>query len=131
VLAYHGADVLNIWRPADFEMDVVYCTANVGMRSSTLDIAEPGGIARLDAIALDVSGTLDLNAAAANVVATMAPWALAQERTISLAGPDTQVQISGNIHRNQKPDRERDRSLTTADGDQGERTPRGKCKRLG
>jgi signal transduction histidine kinase len=55
-------------------------------------------VARLDAIALDVSSTLDLNAAAANVVATMAPWALAQERTISLAGPDTQVQISGNIH---------------------------------
>ncbi|HJY50700.1 MAG TPA: CoA transferase, partial [Stellaceae bacterium] len=45
-LAYHGADVLNIWRPADFEMDAVYYTANVGMRSSTLDIAEPGGMAR-------------------------------------------------------------------------------------
>jgi crotonobetainyl-CoA:carnitine CoA-transferase CaiB-like acyl-CoA transferase len=44
-LAYHGADVLNIWRPADFEMDAVYYTANVGMRSSTLDIAEPGGMA--------------------------------------------------------------------------------------
>jgi crotonobetainyl-CoA:carnitine CoA-transferase CaiB-like acyl-CoA transferase len=44
-LAYHGADVLNIWRPADFEMDAVYYTANVGTRSSTLDIAEPGGMA--------------------------------------------------------------------------------------
>src|SRR6202011_4959425 len=44
-LAYHGADVLNIWRPLDLEMDVVYYTANVGTRSSTLDIAEPGGMA--------------------------------------------------------------------------------------
>jgi signal transduction histidine kinase len=55
-------------------------------------------VARLDAIALDVSGTLDLNAAAANVVAAMAPWASGQERTISFAGPDTPVQVSGNIH---------------------------------
>jgi crotonobetainyl-CoA:carnitine CoA-transferase CaiB-like acyl-CoA transferase len=45
-LAYHGADALNIWQPTDFEIDAVYYTANVGMRSSTLDIAEPGGIAR-------------------------------------------------------------------------------------
>src|ERR1700733_12407234 len=28
-LAYHGADVLNIWRPNDFEMDFNYYTANV------------------------------------------------------------------------------------------------------
>jgi crotonobetainyl-CoA:carnitine CoA-transferase CaiB-like acyl-CoA transferase len=49
-LAYHGADVLNIWRPADFEIDVVYCTANVGMRSSTLDIAERGGMARFKSL---------------------------------------------------------------------------------
>ena len=40
-LAYHGADVLNIWRPLDFEMDVVYYTANVGMRSAILDIGQP------------------------------------------------------------------------------------------
>ena len=49
-LAYHGADVLNIWRPADFEMDAVYYTANVGMRSSTLDIAEPDGMARFKSL---------------------------------------------------------------------------------
>jgi crotonobetainyl-CoA:carnitine CoA-transferase CaiB-like acyl-CoA transferase len=42
-LAYHGADVF--WRPLDFEMDVVYYTANVGMRSAILDIgkSEPMG----------------------------------------------------------------------------------------
>ncbi len=45
-LAYHGADVLNIWRPTDFEMDLVYYTANVGMRSSTLDIAQAGAMTR-------------------------------------------------------------------------------------
>jgi crotonobetainyl-CoA:carnitine CoA-transferase CaiB-like acyl-CoA transferase len=46
-LAYHGADVLNLWRPNDFEMDLVYYTANVGMRSSTLDFARPEEMQRL------------------------------------------------------------------------------------
>jgi len=45
-LAYHGADVLNIWRPLDFEMDVVYYTANVGMRSAILDIGKPEPMGR-------------------------------------------------------------------------------------
>jgi len=44
-LAYHGADVLNIWRPNDFEMDLVYYTSNVGMRSSILELASPGDMA--------------------------------------------------------------------------------------
>jgi NAD(P)-dependent dehydrogenase (short-subunit alcohol dehydrogenase family) len=30
-LAYHGADVLNIWQPTSFEMDFNYYTANVGI----------------------------------------------------------------------------------------------------
>jgi len=46
-LAYHGADVLNIWRPEDFEMDFNYYTANVGMRSSILDVAAHDGMTRL------------------------------------------------------------------------------------
>jgi crotonobetainyl-CoA:carnitine CoA-transferase CaiB-like acyl-CoA transferase len=50
-LAYHGADVLNVWRPQDFEMDLTYYTANVGMRSCTLDIAEPGAMAHLQVLA--------------------------------------------------------------------------------
>ena len=37
-LALHGADVLNIWRPTDWEHDIVYATSNVGMRSATLDL---------------------------------------------------------------------------------------------
>jgi len=42
-LAYHGADVLNLWQPLDFEMDLVYYTANVGMRSSTIDVGTAAG----------------------------------------------------------------------------------------
>ena len=33
-LALHGADVLNLWRPSDFESDLLYATANVGVRSA-------------------------------------------------------------------------------------------------
>jgi hypothetical protein len=36
-LALHGADVLNLWRPDEAELDVCYCSANVGVRSSTVD----------------------------------------------------------------------------------------------
>lgn len=36
-LALHGADVLNLWRPDELEHDATYATANVGVRSATLD----------------------------------------------------------------------------------------------
>ncbi|EIT84844.1 L-carnitine dehydratase/bile acid-inducible protein F taxon [Fictibacillus macauensis ZFHKF-1] len=39
-LALHGADVLNVWRPSDWEHDVIYATSNVGMRSTTLDLGK-------------------------------------------------------------------------------------------
>ena len=55
-------------------------------------------VARLDAIALDVSDTVDLNDVAASVVATMAPWALAQSRTIAFADAKTPVRIKGNAN---------------------------------
>ena len=35
-LAYHGADVLNVWRPNDVEIDFNYYSSSVGMRSSIL-----------------------------------------------------------------------------------------------
>lgn len=42
-LANHGADALNIWRPHDWEHDMLYYTANVGVRSAMLDLnAEEG-----------------------------------------------------------------------------------------
>jgi len=52
-LAYHGADVLNLWRPLDFELDQVYYSSSVGMRSSTVDFGQPEGIAKLKALVGD------------------------------------------------------------------------------
>ena len=43
-LAHHGADVLNIWRPLDYEIDTVYYSSSVGMRSSTIDFGQAEGI---------------------------------------------------------------------------------------
>ena len=42
-LALHGADVLNIWQPGSTEINVGYYSANVGLRSATLDIHSPDG----------------------------------------------------------------------------------------
>ncbi|MEW2501079.1 MULTISPECIES: CoA transferase [unclassified Amycolatopsis] len=36
-LAQHGADALNLWRPTEWENPVTYSTANVGVRSATVD----------------------------------------------------------------------------------------------
>lgn len=51
-LALHGADVLNIWPPGDFESDLLYATANVGVRSALLDVADRdgGGQERMQAL---------------------------------------------------------------------------------
>ena len=46
-LALHGADVLNLWRPTDFEIDLLYATANVGVRSATLDVDSADGAAKV------------------------------------------------------------------------------------
>src|SRR6266853_5461505 len=53
-------------------------------------------VARLDAVALDVSDAVDLNDVAAEVVATMAPWALARQRSIALHADDVPVLVKGN-----------------------------------
>lgn len=45
--AHHGADVLNIWRPNCFEYDGAYHSSSVGMRSSTVEFAQPEGMAKL------------------------------------------------------------------------------------
>jgi signal transduction histidine kinase len=55
-------------------------------------------VARLDAIALDVSGTVDLNDVAHQAVATLAPWALAQGRALAFVGADRPVGVSGNAY---------------------------------
>jgi len=55
-------------------------------------------VARLDAVALDVSSSVDLNDVASEVVEALAPWALAQDRMIAFAGPEGPVAIKGNKH---------------------------------
>src|SRR5262249_13420660 len=55
------------------------------------------GVARLDAIALEF-GTVDLNKIASSVVATMAPWAIAQHRTIAFIGSEQPVKVNGNAY---------------------------------
>jgi crotonobetainyl-CoA:carnitine CoA-transferase CaiB-like acyl-CoA transferase len=52
-MAHHGADVLNIWRPSDFEIDTMYATANVGVRSSIIDVSEAEGRRRMHALLRD------------------------------------------------------------------------------
>ena len=55
-------------------------------------------VARLDAIALDVSGTVDLNEVARQAVANLAPWAVAQARTLAFAGTEQPVAVRGNAY---------------------------------
>src|SRR6516165_10222107 len=49
-------------------------------------------VARLDAIALEF-GTVDLNKVASSVIAAMAPWAIAQGKTIAFAGTEWPVNV--------------------------------------
>src|SRR5215472_4776868 len=53
-------------------------------------------VARLDAIALDVSKTVDLVGIAASVVAILAPWVIERGRTLALIGTDKPVYVQGN-----------------------------------
>ncbi len=46
-LALHGADVLNLWRPDELEHDATYVSANVGVRSATLDPYSPEAARRI------------------------------------------------------------------------------------
>ncbi len=55
-------------------------------------------VARLDAIALDVSSEVDLSAVAAEEVALMAPLAITQGRTIAVVGAERPTLIKGNRH---------------------------------
>jgi two-component system, OmpR family, sensor histidine kinase TctE len=53
-------------------------------------------VARLDAIALDVSKKVDLNVIASAIVARLAPWVIEQGRTLVLNGRDEAVYVHGN-----------------------------------
>jgi two-component system, OmpR family, sensor histidine kinase TctE len=54
-------------------------------------------VARLDAVALEF-GTVDLNKVASSVVAAMAPWAIAQGKTIAFAGTEWPMNVKANAH---------------------------------
>jgi two-component system, OmpR family, sensor histidine kinase TctE len=53
-------------------------------------------VARLDAVALDVSERVDLNEVAAEVVGNMAPWSVAQKKSIAFQGDEEPVAVKGN-----------------------------------
>ncbi len=55
-------------------------------------------VARLDAIVLDATGTLDLNEVASSVVEIMVPWAVTRERMIAFKGSGSPVHVKGNGH---------------------------------
>lgn len=55
-------------------------------------------VARLDAVALDVSQTVDLNEVASDVVANLAPWALSQGRTLAFSAGAAAVPVAGNAY---------------------------------
>lgn len=55
-------------------------------------------VAQLDSIAIDISEPVDLNAVAAEVVAGLAPWAIAQRRPLAFQGAEGRVRIKGNAH---------------------------------
>ncbi|MFB9924920.1 CoA transferase [Amycolatopsis halotolerans] len=46
-LALHGADVLNVWDPGEYELPVLYATSNVGVRSTRLDFRRPADQERM------------------------------------------------------------------------------------
>ncbi|HEY2700364.1 MAG TPA: CoA transferase [Pseudonocardiaceae bacterium] len=52
-LALHGADVLNLWRPNEFESELTYLTANVGVRSAMVDPYSADGRARIASLLAD------------------------------------------------------------------------------
>src|SRR5262249_37220707 len=54
-------------------------------------------VARLDAVALEF-GTVDLNKVASSAVAAMAPWAIAQRKTIAFVGSEWPVDVKANAH---------------------------------
>jgi len=53
-------------------------------------------VARLDAISLEMSDTVDLEAEASEIVAAMAPWAVAQRRAVAFNSCGRAIRVTGN-----------------------------------
>jgi crotonobetainyl-CoA:carnitine CoA-transferase CaiB-like acyl-CoA transferase len=52
-LALFGADVLNIWQPLDWELEMFYWTSHVGMRSTILDLHEKADLEKMNQLLND------------------------------------------------------------------------------
>jgi crotonobetainyl-CoA:carnitine CoA-transferase CaiB-like acyl-CoA transferase len=93
-LALHGADVLNIWSLNDQELESLYATANVGMRSAKLDQHTPEGKAKIRELLKDADiffgnrrqGYLEKLGLSAEEVAAIKPGIIYV--TVSLFGED-------------------------------------------
>ena len=95
-LALHGADVLNLWRPGELEHENTYATANVGLRSATLDPHSADGRARIAALLGDADvffanrrpGYLDRIGLSARQAAALRPGIVHASTTLNgLTGP--------------------------------------------
>lgn len=53
-------------------------------------------VARLDAVPVNISDRIDLGRAAAEVVEYLAPWIIAQQRSVALESPENPVFVRGN-----------------------------------
>ncbi|HJP78498.1 MAG TPA: CoA transferase [Pseudonocardiaceae bacterium] len=95
-LALHGADVLNLWRPGELEHENTYATANVGVRSATLDPYSADGRARIAALLAGADvfyanrrpGYLDRIGLSAEQAAALRPGIIHASTTLNgLTGP--------------------------------------------
>ncbi|SOE97043.1 CoA-transferase family III [Burkholderia sp. D7] len=92
-LAYHGADVLNVWDPSDFEIDALYATANVGLRSTMMDLGRADELQRFKDLVKDSDiffanrrpGYLDKRGLSAQNLADIRPGMIHVD--ISIYGP--------------------------------------------